>query len=542
MDQDYNLAEYSPRLIAEQTNRRRTFAIISHPDAGKTTLTEKFLLFSGAVIEAGSIKARQGRRAARSDWMAIEQQRGISISSTVMQFEYRSHTFNLLDTPGHRDFSEDTYRVLSACDSAVMVLDVAKGIEPQTLKLFEVCRSQNLPIVTFLNKYDRPGRDPLELIDEIEEMIGLQPTPITWPVGPPGNFLGVIDRHDKTFITYERTARGAHIGAEQKTTIEDARDRIGTHIEKAVEECSLLEEVGANFDRESFLQGKSSPLFVGSALTNFGVKHLLDAVATLSPPPGERLDDEGNVRSVTAPFSGFVFKMQANMNPSHRDHVAFVRVCSGAFVRGMTVVNAETKRPFATKYATTMFGNERSTLEVAFPGDIVGLVNASELRIGDTLYLDEPVKYPELITFAPELFAYIRSTDTAKSKQFKKGLEQLEREGVIQVLFDPKQPNTPLLGAVGEMQFDVLTYRLESEFQAKVELRRTSYRFVRLTDEPTSAALDKLGGVLVAHRSNGELLALFENEFRLKRIQNDNPDWYLEPLVGSGSAESYVGR
>ena len=526
---------YSPEHVEQQAARRRTFAIISHPDAGKTTLTEKFLLFSGAVVEAGSIKARQGRRQARSDWMAMEQQRGISVSSTVLQFEYSQLVYNLLDTPGHRDFSEDTYRVLSACDAAIMVLDVAKGVEPQTLKLFEVCRAENIPIITFLNKYDRPGRDPLELLDEIEQMISLQPTPMTWPVGIPGNFRGVIERESSDFITYERTARGAHIGDEHRMSLEHAKSLYKEEVERAEEECSLFDEIDARYDQASFLAGKTSPLFVGSALTNFGVRHLLDAVARLAPKPSARADIKGNLKPIGSSFSGFVFKIQANMNPNHRDHVAFVRVCSGAFARGMTITNAETEKPFATKYASSMFGSDRATIDEGFPGDVIGLVNASDLRIGDTLYQDEPVRFPNLISFAPEIFAYIRSSDTSRTKQFKKGLEQLEREGVIQVLLDENQPTTPLLGAVGEMQFEVLTYRLENEFGAKVELRRTSFRFVRGTEPETAKQLAKLGGVLVAKRDSGELIALFENEYRLKRIESDHPEWVLVPLVGSGT-------
>ncbi len=523
------------RHVEQQAARRRTFAIISHPDAGKTTLTEKFLLFGGAVVEAGSIKARQGRRQARSDWMALEQQRGISVSSTVLQFEYNDLVYNLLDTPGHRDFSEDTYRVLSACDAAIMVLDVAKGVEPQTLKLFEVCRAQNIPIITFLNKYDRPGRDPIELMDEIEKMISLRPTPLTWPVGIPGNFLGVIERESSTFITYERTARGAHVGHEDMMSMSEARSLYKKEIEKAEEECALFDELDLRHDQSTFLAGKSSPLFVGSALTNFGVRHLLGAVAELAPQPSPRNDVDGRSRDLSSPFSGFVFKIQANMNPNHRDHIAFVRVCSGTFTRGMTVINTDTGKPFATKYASSMFGSDRTTVEQGFPGDVIGLVNAGDLRIGDTLYQDMPVRFPELISFAPEIFAYIRSSDTSRTKQFKKGLEQLEREGVIQVLLDERQPTNPLLGAVGEMQFEVLVYRLENEFGARVEIIRTSYRFVRETEPETAVKLSTLGGVLVAKRRSGHLVALFENEYRLKRIENDHPEWILTPIVGSGT-------
>ena len=336
---------------SEHAQLRRTFAIISHPDAGKTTLTEKFLLYAGALQEAGAVKARAGRRRATSDWMALEQERGISISSTVLQFPYRSHTVNLLDTPGHRDFSEDTYRVLTAADAAVMVLDVAKGIEPQTLKLFEVCHARRLPVLTFLNKLDRPGRSPLELLDEIERQIGLVPTPVTWPVGDPGDFHGVIDRRDGSFVGFSRSARGGASEAEEYTLgPEAAAERFGAAWHQAVEECALLDEVGSVSTQDTFLAGISSPLFVGSALTNFGVRHLLDAVIDLAPAPSPMRDVEGVARPLDAPFSGFVFKVQANMNPSHRDHVAFVRVCSGHFERGMVLIHGPSGRPFATKY------------------------------------------------------------------------------------------------------------------------------------------------------------------------------------------------
>ncbi|MDA8384769.1 MAG: GTP-binding protein, partial [Actinomycetota bacterium] len=306
--------------VSLEAARRRTFAIISHPDAGKTTLTEKFLLYGGAVVEAGAVKARAGRRSARSDWMEMEQERGISITSTVLQFAYGDHVVNLLDTPGHRDFSEDTYRVLSAADAAVMVLDVAKGIEAQTLKLFEVCRARNIPIITFLNKYDRPGRDPLELLDEIEAQINLRPTPITWPVGIPGDFRGVIDRRDSSFVKFSRTARGTRAAAEDVVDPKRAAIEEGEAYQVAVEGIQLLDEVGATYDRESFLAGESSPLFVGSALTNFGVRHLLDAIMEMAPAPASRTDVSGYPRSIESAFSGFVFKIQANIDRFHRDH------------------------------------------------------------------------------------------------------------------------------------------------------------------------------------------------------------------------------
>ncbi|MCU1492352.1 MAG: prfC [Acidimicrobiaceae bacterium] len=514
--------------LAREAARRRTFAIISHPDAGKTTLTEKFLLYAGAVAEAGAVKARVGRRRARSDWMEMEQERGISITSTVLQFTYRDHVVNLLDTPGHRDFSEDTYRVLAAADAAVMVLDVAKGIEDQTRKLFEVCRARELPIITFLNKYDRPGRDPLELLDEIEEQIKLRPTPVTWPVGIPGDFRGVVDRRTGTFVRYTRTVGGLTTAPEEIVEPDRAAAEEGEHWSQALETCALLDEIGADVDPKSFLSGESSPLFVGSALTNFGVRQLLDAVVDLSPAPAPRLDADGAPRPLGADFSGQVFKIQANMDPAHRDRVAFVRVCSGRFERGMTVTQASTGRSFATKYAASVLASERSTIDEAFPGDVVGLVNAGELRIGDTLYDDTPVSYPRIASFSPELFASVRARSTSRYKQFRRGLDALDEEGVVQVLSDPGGDLTPVLGAVGQMQFEVASHRLEHEFGAEVELSPTPYRAVRRTDETTAAQLRSSPGTRILARRDGTLLALFESEYWLARLESDHPDWCLE--------------
>ena len=515
-----------------QAARRRTFAIISHPDAGKTTLTEKFLLYAGAVAEAGAVKARAGRRRATSDWMTMEQERGISITSTALQFTYRDHVVNLLDTPGHRDFSEDTYRVLAAADAAIMVLDVAKGIEAQTRKLFEVCRARSLPVLTFLNKYDRPGRDPLELLDEIEGQIGLRPTPVTWPVGIPGDFRGVIDRRSGQFIRFTRTSRGTTAAPEELIELEQAAADEGDAWAQALDERALLDAVGAELDLDSFRGGETSPLFVGSALTNFGVRHLLDAVVDLVPAPTPRLDAAGATRPLDAAFSGFVFKIQANMDRSHRDHVAFVRVCSGRFERGMTLVHGPSGRPFATKYAASVFGADRDTIDVAYPGDVLGLVNASGLRIGDSLYDGEPVAYPRIATFAPELFAAARPRDTAKHKQFHRGLDQLEREGVVQILYDPDGDATPILAAVGPMQFEVFAHRLDHEFGAPVELARTSHTVARRTDKPTADQLRRtISGVRILVRRDDTLLALFESPYWLARLETDHPDWCLDPVL-----------
>jgi peptide chain release factor 3 len=521
-----------PSAVVEQAHRRRTFAIISHPDAGKTTLTEKFLLYAGMLGEAGAVKARSGRRSATSDWMEMEQKRGISISSTALSFEYRGHQLNLLDTPGHRDFSEDTYRVLAAVDAVVMVLDSAKGIEPQTLKLFEVCRSRDLPVITFLNKYDRPGREPLELLDEIEEQIGLRPTPATWPVGISGEFRGVVDRRTGEFTRFTRTTRGSAIAPEEIVDAEQAALDEGTAWTHAQDEAGLLDAVGADVDLPSFLAGESTPVFVGSALTNFGVRHLLDAIVDLAPAPPPRLDIEGRPRALDGDCSAFVFKVQANMDRSHRDRIAFVRICSGWFERGMVLTCDRTGKPFATKYASTVFGAERTTVEEAYPGDVVGLVNAAGLNIGDSLYESVPVTFPPIPRFSPEVFASARPIDTGKAKQFRKGLAQLDEEGVVQVLRDPDMGDSaPILAAVGQLQFDVFADRLDAEFNAPIEVLSAPYESIRLTDDASARRLREIGGIRVMERGDGRLVALFESRYRLQRIENDEPDLVLDHII-----------
>ena len=515
----------------QEAARRRTFAIISHPDAGKTTLTEKFLLYAGALVEAGSVKGKGGQRAATSDWMELEQKRGISITSAVMQFEYRGCEINLLDTPGHRDFSEDTYRVLAAVDAVVMVLDSAKGIEPQTLKLFEVCRARNLPVITFLNKFDRPVLDPLELLDEIESKIRLRPTPVTWPVGDAGDFRGVIDRQRNVFVRFTRTARGSTIAPEEEMTFDEAAAQEGTLWQKAIDGVGLLDAVGADLDMESFLAGESTPLFVGSALTDFGISALLDAIVDLIPAAPPRLDVNGDPRPLDAPCSAFVFKVQANMDRSHRDRIAFVRICSGKFERGMSMTVSRTGRPFATKYASSVFGAERSTVDEAFPGDVVGLVNANGLQLGDTLYEAEPVTFPGIPRFAPELFTNARPRDTSKIKQFRRGIEVLEEEGVVQVLRDPSMGDAALvLAAVGQLQFEVFAHRLDSEFNAPVELTGSPYQAIRGTDEESAERLRQISGIRILNRADGSMVALFENIYRLQRLLTDEPKLTLTSL------------
>ncbi|MEL6892662.1 MAG: peptide chain release factor 3 [Actinomycetota bacterium] len=519
--------------VLEQAARRRTFAIISHPDAGKTTLTEKFLLYAGAIQSGGAVKAREDRRSATSDWMDMEQKRGISITSTALNFPYREQELNLLDTPGHRDFSEDTYRVLSAVDAVVMVLDAAKGIEPQTLKLFEVCRSRELPVLTFLNKLDRPGMEPLELLDQIEEQIGLRPTPATWPVGSHGDLRGVLDTRTNVFTRFTRTARGAQIAPEEDVPADQAAAEEGAAWEKCAEEAELLEAMDAHVDIPSFLAGETTPVFAGSALTNFGVRHLLDAIVDLAPAPEARADIDGKPRHLDEPCSAFVFKVQANMDKHHRDRIAFARICSGRFDRGMVMTCQRTGKPFATKYASTVFGAERTTIEEAFPGDVVGLVNATGLNIGDTLFQEggSSVEFPKLPQFAPEVFASARPIDSGKIKQFRKGLDQLGEEGVVQVLRDPDWGEaSPVLAAVGQLQFDVFANRLEHEFNAPTEMSGSPYQAIRITDEGSAVTLREKPGVRILQRSDGATVALFENKYALQRIEQNEPELRLDPI------------
>ena len=519
--------------VAGEARRRRTFAVISHPDAGKSTLTEALALHASAISEAGAVHGKAGRRGVTSDWMAMERDRGISITSAVLRFDYGDAVLNLLDTPGHADFSEDTYRVLEAVDCAIMLLDSAKGLEPQTLKLFDVCRNRRIPVITFVNKWDRPGREPLELLDEIEQRIKLRPTPVNWPVGIAGDFRGLIERATGGYTHYDRTPGGAGRAEEESLTAEQAAEREGEAYETAVEELALLDEIGAEVDMESFLAGESTPTLFGAALPNFGVRRLLDALCELAPPPAPRADVADEPRPVDAPFAGLVFKVQANMDKAHRDRIAFVRVCSGKFTRGMVLTHAATGRPFATKYAQAMFGADRHTVDEAYPGDVIGLVNATALRPGDTLYDGKPVEFPPIPSFAPEHFAVVRCKDGGKHKQFRKGIEQLDTEGVVQVLrSDVRGDQAPVLAAVGPLQFDVVLNRLEQEFSAPAELQHLEYKIARRTDEAGVPELAGERGTEVLVRSlDGAHLALFSDRWRLNAVLRDHPNVRLDPLV-----------
>ena len=514
--------------------RRRSFAVISHPDAGKSTLTEALALHAKVISQAGAVHGKGDRRGTVSDWMSMERDRGISITSAALEFSYRDVVVNLLDTPGHADFSEDTYRVLSAVDSAVMLIDAAKGLEPQTMKLFEVCRHRGIPLVTVINKWDRPGKDALDLMDEITERTGLVPTPLTWPVGIAGDFRGVVERSSGDYLRFTRTAGGATAAPEERLSPAQAAALEGQAWETAAEESELLSATGADLDVDSFLSGATTPVLFGSAVSNFGVRALLDALVELAPAPAPRPDVTGVPRPLDAPFSAFVFKVQAGMNTAHRDRLAFVRVCSGVFERGMVVTHAPTGRPFATKYAQQVFGRERTTVDLAYPGDVVGLVNATALRVGDSLYTEDPVTYPPMPTFAPEHFAVVRAEDSGKYKQFRRGIEQLDSEGVVQVLrSDLRGEQAPVLAAVGPMQFEVVEHRMSTEFGSAVHLERLDYTLARRTDAESAPVLSRARGAEVLSRSDGELLAVFTDRWRLQTIARENPDAVLEPLVAT---------
>jgi peptide chain release factor 3 len=517
---------------AHQAARRRTVAVISHPDAGKSTLTEALLLHAHAIGRAGATHGKAGRRATVSDWMAMEQQRGISISSAAVQFEHRGTVVNLVDTPGHADFSEDTYRVLAAVDSVIMLVDAAKGLEAQTMKLFEVCRRRSLPVITMINKWDRPGLEALALMDEIETRTGLVPTPLTWPVGVAGDFAGLVDRRDGRLAQFPRTAGGATIAEETLADAADAPALVGPRWAVAQDELGLLD----GHDQELFLAAATTPVLFGAAVLNIGIGRLLDVLVDHAPAAEGRPDTDGERRPVDTPFSGFVFKVQSGMNAAHRDRIAFIRVCSGVFERGATLIHEPTGRPFATKYAHQFFGRERETVDLAWPGDVVGLVNANALRPGDTLYLDQAVRFPPIPRFAPEHFQVVNARDTSKHKQFHRGLSQLDREGVIQLLTSQQRgPQQPILGAVGQMQYEVVNDRMTQEFNCPVSLEPLAHTIAQLT---TPAAVEVLSGevsVEVATGTDGATIALFPNAWRLKSVRRDHPELELTGLGVEGA-------
>ena len=472
-----------PVDIAKESQKRRTFASISHPDAGKTTLTEKLLLYGGAVQLAGSVTARKNQRATTSDWMELEKKRGISISSTVLQFDYDGYRINLLDTPGHKDFSEDTYRVLTAVDSVVMVIDSAKGIEPQTRKLFEVCRQRGVPIFTFMNKCDRPMKNPLELLDELERVLGIGAFPVNWPIGNGFEFQGVFDRQTRQMHMFERVTGGKYrapvsVGGLDDPVIRGRLDEQTYH--KTVEELEMLEGAGHGFDDAAVLAGTTTPVFFGSGVNNFGVQLLLDGFLKHSPAPKARVMGGITIAPENPAFSGFIFKIQANMDPKHRDRIAFIRVCSGKFERDMSVHHSRSEKKVRLSSSHKIFGNERETVDEAWPGDVIGLVGHDGFGIGDTLTTDPAIVYQEIPRFTPESFSFLHNPNPSKFKQFRQGLDQLLQEGVVQTLYLRNSAvKVPLLAAVGPLQFEVVQFRLESEYGAASRLEPAPWTVVR---------------------------------------------------------------
>ncbi len=515
--------------MANEHERRRTFAIISHPDAGKTTLTEKLLLYGGAIHMAGAVKSRKAKRAATSDWMEIEKKRGISVTSSVLAFDHEGMRYNLLDTPGHQDFSEDTYRTLTAADCAIMLIDAAKGVEPQTRKLFHVCRMRGTPIVTFVNKLDRPARDPFELMSEVEEVLGLHTVPFTWPIGDGDRFQGVYVRSDASVVRFERTAENATKALVRTTGIDDPELAAMLGEDPATKlrgEIELLDGAGEEFTRSAFLGGEQTPVFFGSALTSFGVEPFLREFRALCPPPGPRVAGAVRVEPNDERFSAFVFKVQANMDPSHRDRVAFARICSGKFEGGMRVQHSRLDKEVRLARAEQFFAQERETILEAWPGDIVGLYDPGLFRIGDTLSTGGPLAFDAVPRFSPEHFGRVVLEDPMKRKQLQKGIHELAEEGTVQLFYEPGREKDAICGVVGQLQFDILAYRLEHEYGAKVRLDRLGYAHARWVEGPPNAK------ELVAARvpmavldQDGALVALFRDEWEVARAARDHASW-----------------
>jgi peptide chain release factor 3 len=528
--------------IEQAVNSRRNFAIISHPDAGKTTLTEKLLLYGGAIHEAGAVKARRDQRKATSDWMEMEQQRGISITSTVLQFIYKNFQINLLDTPGHQDFSEDTYRTLAAADNAVMLIDAAKGLEPQTRKLFEVCQMRSLPIFTFVNKLDRPGREALELLDEIEQELGLQTYPLNWPIGMGDRFKGVFDRRQQQIHLFERRAHGSQAAGETVIALGDPK--IEEYLEQDLyyqlkEELEILNEIGADFALEQVHAGKMTPVFFGSAMTNFGVQLFLESFLEYALQPEGRKSSVGTIEPTYPEFTGFVFKLQANMDPKHRDRVAFIRVCTGKFEKDMTVKHARTGKTVRLSRPQKLFAQGRESLDVAYPGDVIGLNNPGVFAIGDTIYNGQKLEYEGIPCFSPEIFAYLKNPNPSKFKQFQKGITELQEEGAIQIMYSNDDfKRDPILAAVGQLQFEVVQFRLQNEYNVETTLEPLSYSVARWVAGGWSA-LEKAGrlfNTLVVKDSWNRPVLLFKNEWNLQQIKQDHPELKLNSIapVGSG--------
>jgi peptide chain release factor 3 len=523
--------------LPAQVERRRNFAIISHPDAGKTTLTEKLLLYGGAIHQAGAVKARRAQRHATSDWMEMEQQRGISITSTVLQFDYRDCQINLLDTPGHQDFSEDTYRTLAAADNAVMLIDAAKGLEPQTRKLFEVCRLRGLPIFTFVNKMDRPAREPLELLDEIEQELGLQTYAANWPIGMGDRFKGVYERRTQKIHLFERAAHGQQ---EALDTVIDLGDpNIETLLETDLyyqfkDDLELIEGIGAELDLAQIHAGKMTPVFFGSAMTNFGVEPFLNVFLDYALKPTTHSSTQGEIEPTYPEFTGFVFKLQANMDPKHRDRVAFVRVCSGKFEKDMTVNHARSGKTVRLSRPQKLFAQDRAVIEEAYPGDVIGLNNPGVFAIGDTIYVGKKLEYEGIPSFSPELFSYLKNPNPSKFKQFQKGVSELREEGAVQIMYSSDAAKRdPILAAVGQLQFEVVQFRLQSEYGVETRLEPLPYSVARWVIGGWEA-LEKVGRLFntmtVKDRFDRPVL-LFKNEWNVGQVQGDHPSLELSAIA-----------
>ncbi|MGE4543328.1 MAG: peptide chain release factor 3 [Pedobacter sp.] len=511
----------------KEVDRRRTFGIISHPDAGKTTLTEKLLLFGGAIQMAGAVKARKAARHATSDWMAMEQERGISVTSSVMKFNYRNYEINLLDTPGHQDFSEDTYRVLTAVDSALMVIDSAKGVETQTQKLMEVCRMRNTPIVTFINKLDREGREPLDLLADIEETLQIECAPLSWPIGMGKRFKGTYNLYRKQLCLF---TAGQETRPQDMVVIEDLNDPrldelLGSQADQLREDIDLLEGAANPFDPEEYLKGNQTPVFFGSAINNFGVQEMLDAFVEQAPAPRPAPTTTREVSPYEEEFSGYVFKIQANMDPAHRDRIAFFRICSGTFQRGMKVRHHRIGKDVNISNATIFMAQDRTNVEEAFPGDIIGIHNHGTIKIGDTFTDKEPLKFTGIPSFAPEHFRRVRLKNPLKSKQLEKGLVQLAEEGAVQ-LFRPLYNTDYILGAVGVLQFDVIMSRLKTEYSVDAVYEGVEYataRWVECDDRKVMEDFERKSQINLAYDAEGNLAYLASSEWRLGHTMEQWP-------------------
>ena len=533
---DPNLVEELTVSLSKEVSKRRNFAIISHPDAGKTTLTEKLLLYGGAIQQAGAVKARGEQRKVTSDWMELEKQRGISITSTVLQFAYKDKTINLLDTPGHQDFSEDTYRTLAAADNAVMLEDAAKGLEPQTRKLFEVCRMRQIPIFTFINKMDRPGQEPLELLDEIESELGLSTFAVNWPIGSGELFRGVVERATKEVVLFSRAERGKQSN-EIRLKINDPELKNLVEEElltKALEEIEILDEAGCDLNQELILSGELTPVFFGSAMTNFGVRPFLDNFLDLSQGPVARNSFDGPIVPTRESFSGFVFKLQANMDPKHRDRVAFVRVCSGRFKKDMTVQHARTGKQIRLSRPQKIFGQDRAVVDDAYPGDVIGLNNPGMFSIGDTLFIGPRVEFEGIPCFSPEIFSWLRNPNPSAFKNFRKGVNELREEGAVQILYDKDQSKRdPILAAVGQLQLEVVQHRLASEYGVETRLEPMGYQVARWV-KGGWPALEEVGRIFNCKTVQDAWLRpvlLFKNEWNLNQLKEDHPEMELNSVA-----------